>query len=70
MSPRNFTSESGRAAQVVSMAGKRRDEDETFQRANAPDLYTCPYCGETLSGPPRLYTCPNVLMGDGERRVA
>lgn len=21
-------------------------------------LYTCPTCGETLSSPPRLYTCP------------
>jgi hypothetical protein len=21
-------------------------------------LYTCPYCGETLSSPPRFYTCP------------
>jgi hypothetical protein len=68
MSPRNFTSETGRAAQVVRLKG--RPLNETYHRANPPDLYTCPHCGETLSGPPRLYTCPNVLMGDGERRVA
>jgi hypothetical protein len=48
------------------MAGKRRDEDETFQRANAPDLYTCPHCGETLSGPPRFYTCPDAHFGVGQ----
>jgi hypothetical protein len=28
---------------------------ETYERANAPGLYVCPHCGETLSGPPELY---------------
>jgi hypothetical protein len=68
MSPRNFTSESGRAAQVRSRQPIEREE--TFHRANEPGRYTCPHCGETLSGPPREYICPNMTWGGGERRAA
>jgi hypothetical protein len=65
MSPRNFTSESGRAAQLRSRQPPEREG--TFHRANEPGRYTCPHCGETLSG---LYTCPETVWGGGERRAA
>jgi hypothetical protein len=68
MSPRNFTSETGRAAQLRQR--ERPEREETFSRANPPDLYRCPICGETLSGPPRFYTCPETVWGGGERWAA
>jgi len=33
------------------------------KRANPPGSYRCPCCGETLSGPARLYVCPNRRWG-------
>jgi hypothetical protein len=42
---------------------KRIDSDSKAKRANPPDIYVCPNCGERLSGPARFYTCPDVFFG-------
>lgn len=36
------------------------NHDAPAERANAPGVYECPHCGETLSGPPRHYLCPQA----------
>jgi peptide methionine sulfoxide reductase MsrB len=58
MSGRVFNTETGRSARVVRESGTRRCVEETFRRENEPGIYTCPCCGEHLSGPARFYTCP------------
>lgn len=43
--------------------GKPRTDWKPNPRANKPGAYTCPCCGERLSGPARFYTCPNKRFG-------